>query len=267
MKQCKRCNAILDDATNFCSACGSSEFIMNSEGGADSTPDGNGMMQQGEPVQGGPAPNYQQGGPMPMYQQPNYQQGGPAPMYQQPNYQQGGPAPMYQQPNYQQGGPAPMYQQPNYQQGRPAPMYQQPVYQVPPFITYNVPPDVDRNMVSRSEFLKKYADPALRKEWKSIGIFFYIAGGLSILMSLFMSSIWDVIFCLVLLGLAVGTHLLVNKVCAIILLVLSSLSTILCVVLYGMPAGWLWILVGVMAVTKASKINEEYKRFRYGGPF
>ena len=212
MKQCRRCNAVLEDAANFCAACGSSEFITGMEGKAASynnnIPGGNGVPQQaaGNPVQG------------------------------------------YQQPNYQQGIPVPNYQP----------------Y---PFMFQNVPPDVDRAAVSKSEFLKKYADPALRKEWKSIGIFFYIAAGLSILLAIIMSSPADVLFCLTLLGLALGTHLAVNKVCAIILLVLSCLDTMLCIVVYGTPGGWLWILVGVMAVTKISKINTQYKQFQSGMPF
>lgn len=142
-----------------------------------------------------------------------------------------------------------------------------PNYQPYPFAFQNVPPDVDRSAVSKSEFLKKYADPALRKEWRSIGIFFYIASGLSILLAMFMSSIFEVFFCILLLGLVLGTHLAVNKVCAIILLVLSCLDTLLCLIAYGTPGGWLWILVGAMAVTKIGKINTQYKQFQCGMPF
>lgn len=252
MKQCKRCNAVQEDAANFCGVCGSSEFIAGAEGGAASyngsgMPGGNGMPQQaaGNAMAGYPQGNYQQGGPMPGYPQGNYQQGGPAPGYQQINYQQGGYQP----------------------QGIPVPNYQP--Y---PFMFQNVPPDLDRSTVSKSEFLKNYADPALKKEWRNIGIFFYIAAGLSILLAIVgvlagWSDILDVLFCLMLLGLALGTHLGVNKVCTIILLVLSSLDTLLCLIFYGTPGGWLWILVGAMAVTKISKINTQYKQFQAGLPF
>lgn len=261
MIQCTRCGAIMEDSANFCGSCGGTEFVAATAG--DGTMPNGGGMPQGNPAQGYQQLNYQQGAQMQGYQQPNYQQGAPVQGYQQPNYQQGAPAQGYQQPNYQQGVPVQGYQQPNYQQqGIPVPNYQP--Y---PFAYQNVPPDLDRTAVSKSEFLKKYADPALRKEWRSIGIFFYIASGISILLSFIMASPLDVLFCLVLLGLVLGTHLAVNKVCAIILLVLSCLDTVLSIIAYGTPSGWLWILVGAMAITKIGKINTQYKQFQCGMPF
>lgn len=244
MIQCTRCGAIMEDSAHFCGGCGGTEFVA--------APAGNGAV----PNEGG----MPQGSPAPGYQQPNYQQGAPAQGYQQPNYQQGAPMQGYQQPNYQQGGPMPGYQQPNFQpQGIPVPNFQP-----NPFAFQNVPPDLDRSTVSKSEFLKKYADPSLQKEWRNIAIFFYVAGGISVLLTLIFLNFIGAIFCLVLLGLAMGMHLGVNKACAIILLVLSSLGTVVAVITMGAPSGWYWIVLGGVAITKINKINTQYKQFRSG---
>lgn len=172
------------------------------------------------------------------------------------------PQQINQQP---QGTPMPNYQQLNFQQPPLNQMGMQQSQNI--FMQNNIPPFVNRATVSRSEFLKKYAAPSLNKEWNNIGIFFYVAAGLGIILGIVMANPLDLICSLILLGLALGTHFSVDKPCAIILLILSCLNTLGCMVLFGMPSGWLWIIVSALAVSKIGKIDAQYKQFRSGLPF
>ena len=121
---------------------------------------------------------------------------------------------------------------------------------------------VNRN-ISRDEYLNTYADPKLLKELKTCTIICYVLIAINLLVAIFVS--WLSLIDVVLYGaLTLGMHLKKSKGCAIALLVISVISTIINLVLTGGFTGYLWIIVSVCAVLAFRKIDKAYDNFKSG---
>lgn len=112
--------------------------------------------------------------------------------------------------------------------------------------------------VSRKEFIEKYAQPSLKKNITSIAILCYVCAGLTFIVSCLLNP-FGIIDALALGGLALGMHLAKNKVCAILILVLSIFEVIMSLIV-GMFPFW-WLIAGISAVVTFSKIDKQYKQF------
>lgn len=115
--------------------------------------------------------------------------------------------------------------------------------------------------ISRSEFVKKYATPDVRKNILAAGIMGYICAGVTAATALAFNPI-GLIDALVFLGLMLGVHLGKNLPCAIISLVVAAFEVIVGIVLTGQVTGVLWIAAGIYAVVGTSKASKQYKAFK-----
>lgn len=66
------------------------------------------------------------------------------------------------------------------------------------------------------------------------------------------------------IGLILGMHLKKSKGCAIALLVLSSLSTLINLIVSHTFSGLLWIAISIFAIVAFNKLNKAYKNFKAG---
>ena len=117
-------------------------------------------------------------------------------------------------------------------------------------------------LVSRKEFIEKYAQPSLRRNITSIAILCYVCSGLTFVVSCFMNPM-GIIDALILLGLALGMHLAKSKVCAILILILSIIEVLLSLLVGSGPI-W-WLIAGISAVVTFNKIEKQYKAFVQNG--
>jgi len=121
---------------------------------------------------------------------------------------------------------------------------------------------VDRN-ISFKEYMAKYADPAHLKNIKTSAIVCYICLGITVVFSI-LFNYFGLIDSVILGALTLGMHLGKSKGCAIALLVVSILSTLVALVSTGSFSGWLWIVASITAVSAYSKISKAYKEFQAG---
>ena len=128
---------------------------------------------------------------------------------------------------------------------------------------------INRN-ISRDEYLNTYADPKLKKEIKSGVIICYVLLALNLVVGIITSIMssyfnWTTISTVIIYGgLTLGMHLKKSKGCAIALLVLSSLSTLITLIFAHTFSGYLWIAIAICAIIAFSKLNKDYAQFKAG---
>lgn len=139
--------------------------------------------------------------------------------------------------------------------------YQQSISQTINYTPTETPPPAGY-LVSRKEFINKYAQPSLRKNITSIAILCYVCAGLTFIVSCLLNPL-GIIDALILAGLALGMHLTKSKVCAILILILSIIEVLLSLVSGSFPF-W-WLIAGISAVITFNKIEKQYKSFISNG--
>jgi len=121
---------------------------------------------------------------------------------------------------------------------------------------------VNRNITFK-EYLETQADPAHLKTIKTSAIVCYICLAISLIFAILFNyaGLIDVV---ILGALTLGMHLGKSKVCAIILLIYSIISTLIAFASTGSFTGYLWILASILAVVSYSKLTKAYKAFQTG---
>ena len=150
--------------------------------------------------------------------------------------------------------------QPVYQQQYQAPIQQAPIQQVPvynpPAQTY-APPMGQR--IDKKEFFENYADPKLKKDFKSTAIICYVCAVATIIMSAVFVDVFGIVAGVLLLGLALGFHLSKSKVCAIFILVLAIISFLISAAFGNYPV--MGLISGFWSVSTTNKLDKQYKQF------
>lgn len=128
---------------------------------------------------------------------------------------------------------------------------------------------INRN-ISRDEYLNTYADPKLKKEIKSCVIICYVLLALNFVVGIVVSVVnsyvnWMTLIDLIIYGgLTLGIHLKKSKGCAIALLVISALSTVITFIITHTVSGYLWIIVAIFAIVNIGKLNKAYAQYKSG---
>lgn len=112
---------------------------------------------------------------------------------------------------------------------------------------------------SRKDFIEKYADPSLKKNIASIAILCYVCAGATFVASC-LANPWGIIDAVVLAAFALGMHLAKSRACAILILVLSIIESVLSLAAAGSFPFW-WLVAGISAVVVFAKIERQYKEF------
>lgn len=130
------------------------------------------------------------------------------------------------------------------------------------FASVNPQPAIDKQSVSKKEFIAKYAPQALKKNIKTAAIVCYICVGISAVAALvLLDNPLMLIDVVVYLALALGMHLGNSKICAILLLIFSVVECIISIVSFGTPSGWWLIIAAASAVSTFRKLDKEYNNF------
>lgn len=124
---------------------------------------------------------------------------------------------------------------------------------------------VDASNITKREFLERYAPMSLRGDLKKAAIIGYICSGISAVFGLVMMNPFAILEVMIMVGLLLGMHLGRSKACAIIYLCIACLDCLVSIVTYGIPAGWLVIVAGILAVVTFGKIDKQYKEFKTTG--
>lgn len=116
-------------------------------------------------------------------------------------------------------------------------------------------------LVSRKDFVEKYAQPSYKRDVKNIAILCYVCAGINALIALAFYPI-AIIDSLLLVGFTLGMHLGKSKLCAIFLLILSCIEMLAGIITSGAVSGFLWVIAGIWAVVTFNKIEKAYKVFQ-----
>lgn len=131
------------------------------------------------------------------------------------------------------------------------------------YTSVNAQPAVDRQSVTKKEFIAKYAPQNLKKNIKTAAIVCYICVAISAVAALvLLDNPLMLIDVVVYLALTLGMHLGNSKICAILLLIFSVVECIISIVSFGTPAGWWLIIAAASAVSTFRKLDKEYNNFR-----
>lgn len=134
--------------------------------------------------------------------------------------------------------------------------YQQPAPEA------NATVGVDRQKISKKEFIENYASQPLRKSINSISIVCYALAAISAVSSVVMThNFFALIDVAVLLALTLGMHLGKSKICAILLLIVSIIECVMTTIMLGTISGWWWVIAGISAVSSFVKLDKEYNLF------
>lgn len=117
-------------------------------------------------------------------------------------------------------------------------------------------------LISKKEYMKKYAAENVRKDIRNAAITGYICSGLTLVLGTAMINPAGVFLGFIIAGLVLGFHLAKSKACAIIWLIIVSVDCIISLATIGKPSGWLMIVAGVWAVKALNRADKEYKAFR-----
>lgn len=121
---------------------------------------------------------------------------------------------------------------------------------------------VNRQSVSKKEYIENYAPYALRKNIKNIAIVCYGLAAISAVSSIALTgSFMALIDVVVFVGITLGMHLGKSKICAILLLIFSIGECVLTTIMLGMFSGWWWIVLGILAVSTFVKLDKQYNIF------
>lgn len=122
--------------------------------------------------------------------------------------------------------------------------------------------EIDRQKVSKKEFIENYASQPLRKSINSISVVCYALAAISAVTGVTMThNFYALIDAAILLALTLGMHLGKSKICAILLLIVSIIECVLTTIMLGTISGWWWIVAGISAVSSFVKLDKEYNLF------
>jgi len=122
---------------------------------------------------------------------------------------------------------------------------------------------MNRQNVSRKEFVENYANPSFKKDLKSLAILCYFCSGITAALAMAMNPL-ALIDALLLLGFTLGMHLAKSKACAILILLLSIYEVLYAIILTGTASGIWWLIAGIWSVVVFNKIDKEYNAFKTG---
>lgn len=115
--------------------------------------------------------------------------------------------------------------------------------------------------ISKKEYYAKYANKQDKLNIQMAAILTYICGGISLISGLFAQNYYMIIDVVLIVGLALGLHIARSRVCAVLILIYSCLSSILALINTGRVTGWWLILVGVWAVRGTINFHKDYQRY------
>ena len=126
----------------------------------------------------------------------------------------------------------------------------------------NLVSPINRN-ISREEYIQNHADPKHLKEIKTCAIIGYVLLAINLFVAIFVS--WLSLIDVVVYGtLTLCMHLKKSKGCAIALLVISIISSLVALVITGSFTGYLWIILSICAVVAFRKLDKAYNEFKAG---
>lgn len=130
--------------------------------------------------------------------------------------------------------------------------------------------------LTKKEFINHSAVSKLKKAVISAAIFTYVLGGFNILLGFIAPAILPdmeglgpglIIVGIVIAGLGVGLQLAKSRACAIALLALAILNTILTLVQSGSFGGWLIIACGIAAVSSTFALHKAWNQYNTTGHY
>lgn len=111
--------------------------------------------------------------------------------------------------------------------------------------------------MSKKEYLRSHAPAEFYKNIKILAIITYVLLALNVITLLFNpAGIVDIILLLVF---TLMIHLKKVKGCAIAVLIYGIVSVIIGLISFGTPAGWLYIVFGIIYLVQFNKAEKEYK--------
>lgn len=163
------------------------------------------------------------------------------------------------------GGANPAMQQPT------QPYVAQPTGAVPPAQPYNTQPyaqpmgapTMQEPPANLKAYIETCAPDSIRNGIRNAAITCYVCAGITAVVSLLMNP-YGLIDAVLLLALALGTHLGKSRVCAILLLVFSIIECVVGTILSGTFSGWIWIVASAYAVYAFEQARKGYQQYFSG---
>ena len=137
----------------------------------------------------------------------------------------------------------------------PAPVYDP--YNPNPAQQPNMPPVGE--VVSKSDYLKKYSSQAFRQGIKTSAIIGYVLCGI-VALTVFVTPL-ALVDLAIYLGLTLGVHLAKNKICAFGILGYGILGCVLGLIMSGSFTGWGWIALGGYLISLFNKEEKAYNAY------
>ena len=119
---------------------------------------------------------------------------------------------------------------------------------------------IDRQNVSRKEFIEKYISPSERRNINSVCYLCYFCAVITAVMAIIFNP-FGLIDAAVLGGIALGMQLTKNRVFSFVLLAFTIFEFVITVVAGATPPIW-WLAAGIASVVFFNKIEKKYKQFK-----
>ena len=115
--------------------------------------------------------------------------------------------------------------------------------------------------ISKREYYAKYANKRDKGNIRYAAIMAYVCAAVSLALGIYIKNYLIVIHVALIVGLALGVQIAKSRVCAILLLIYGSVSTILTTISTGRVSGWWLIIVGVWAVIGTFNFQKDYQKY------
>lgn len=151
------------------------------------------------------------------------------------------------------GGANPAMQQP----------YAAQPYNAQPYVQPTGAPTAQEPPADLKTYIETCAPDSIRNGIRNAAITCYVCAGITAVVSLFMNP-YGLIDAVILLALALGTHLGKSRVCAILLLIFSIIECVVGTILSGTFSGWIWIIASAYAVHAFEQARKGYQQYFSG---
>ncbi|MBO5070286.1 MAG: hypothetical protein J6C37_07980 [Roseburia sp.] len=163
--------------------------------------------------------------------------------------------------------PGQPYPQNQTMQGQPYPQeeafQQEAPYQQAP--SYQQAPPFQQAPMTKKEFRRH---PSIKKNFANIrasAIILYVCGAISLLVGFASGNSLVIIDVALIVGLALGIHLIQSRACAILVTIYAALNMIISIVSLGSFSGWLILVASIFAAVATFQFQKTWKNYQQTG--
>ena len=115
--------------------------------------------------------------------------------------------------------------------------------------------------ISKKEYYEQYANQRDKRNIRWAAILAYVCAAISLALGILLKNYSILIDVVLIVGLALGVQIAKSRVCAVLLLVYSSINTLFSLISTGQVAGWWLIVVGIWAVVGTFNFHKDYQKY------